>query len=455
MTPVVSRCIADGENWFTVRTSSLGPIPLTHDLKVASKVLDALSAVEEVVTENSRLINASALIDDLWTMFVRDTQFRESRVLQGSFQHDNPRERHNLQTLYHNDVKAARQAQSQRPISWLRQYGTCGDHLTAHPSTLRQAGLGAFASRTLPASTIVAQLPMIHIPHRDRLEMFPLLLNELDEWVPAVGSNATVQQLLLNYCFGHAESTMLLCPYGPMVGYVNHNQSLANVRLRWGSPRKGNHVLQLLNETVAHIESSYGSAKLAMELVATREIQAGEEVFMDYGDEWEAAWQSHMASWKPVPGAAEYTSALQLNTDTSRLRTLDENTEESQYPENVQLLCDVSCHIDAEEVQRHFSTATLAAYLREKNQEWWPCTVLDYELDEAVGQYLYTIEMQEVEEPFEDFLVHDVPREIFHFVDKPYTTDTHLPNVFRHNMRIPDEIFPDAWRNIPYFDESI
>jgi hypothetical protein len=40
-----------------------------------------------------------------------------------------------------------------------------------------------------------------------------------------------------------------------------------------------------------------------------------------------------------------------------------------------------------------------------------------------------------------------VPRHTIAFSDRPYTTDMHLPNAFRHPMMIPDDIFPEAWRN--------
>jgi hypothetical protein len=40
-----------------------------------------------------------------------------------------------------------------------------------------------------------------------------------------------------------------------------------------------------------------------------------------------------------------------------------------------------------------------------------------------------------------------VPRSVISFLDKPYTTDIHLSNVFRHDIRIPDEMFPRKWRN--------
>ena len=45
--------------------------------------------------------------------------------------------------------------------------------------------------------------------------------------------------------------------------------------------------------------SEYRDINLVMELYALRDIaQEGEEVFIDYGPDWEAAWNEHMAGYK-------------------------------------------------------------------------------------------------------------------------------------------------------------
>jgi len=41
----------------------------------------------------------------------------------------------------------------------------------------------------------------------------------------------------------------------------------------------------------------------------------------------------------------------------------------------------------------------------------------------------------------------DVPRDAFTYFNRPYTTDMFLANAFRHDIRIPDDLFPEAWRN--------
>jgi hypothetical protein len=50
--------------------------------------------------------------------------------------------------------------------------------------------------------------------------------------------------------------------------------------------------------------------------------------------------------------------------------------------------------------------------------------------------------------------VTDLPREVFRFVDHPYTSDMFMDNAFRHDIRVPDEMFPQAWRNLRNGDQG-
>ncbi len=44
------------------------------------------------------------------------------------------------------------------------------------------------------------------------------------------------------------------------------------------------------------------------------------------------------------------------------------------------------------------------------------------------------------------YVLFDVPRDTFYFHDNYYHRDHHQEWSFRHDMRIPDDILPDAWR---------
>lgn len=230
-------------------------------------------------------------LKNLWETLVAKTQFEDSRVL-AAFNHSDPTEFPRLQQ--HPNLTELRIEQATRPLDWLRKHGTCADHIAANRSTISEAGRGAFATRNIPKGTLVTQMPLIHIANRSRLAMYHLEEQEdYDLPFPNPERGVNTYQLLLNYCFGDSRTTLLLCPYGAMNVYVNHNQTLANVKLQWSNPERGNHHPELLQASVSELEDTY-SAKFSMDLIATRDIKEGEEIFMDYGDEWEKAWQDHV-----------------------------------------------------------------------------------------------------------------------------------------------------------------
>jgi len=80
----------------------------------------------------------------------------------------------------------------------------------------------------------------------------------------------------------------------------------------------------------------------------------------------------------------------------------------------------------------------------------YPCDLLRYKKGDE-GNYYYTALMwfedqkTGVTEPVGK--LNDVPRQAFKYFDRPYTSDTFLPNAFRHHIGIPDDMFPEAWRN--------
>lgn len=202
-----------GSNWFEQR-EFLGPIPLYHDLRQASLLYRKFSTLQNTLKlggDGGHDQGTEKIMNEIWSTFVADSDFPRSRVL-GSFHHDKENELDDL-SQHNGNLEKLRRKQSQRSVDWLRQHGTCGDHMQPGPSTLPQAGRGAFATRDLPKGTIVAQLPLIHVTQRFRLDTYPVV--QQGKRAPTVDRKGKKNsQLLVNYCYGHEESTLLLCPYG-------------------------------------------------------------------------------------------------------------------------------------------------------------------------------------------------------------------------------------------------
>lgn len=180
-------------------------------------------------------------------------------------------------------VKKFIRQQSIRTISWLNENGYCVDHIRPGLSTIPQAGRGAFASRFLPKGTIIGYTPLIHMGLHGR-DVYN---------VSYPGEKKRRSDLILNYSFGHKNSTVILTPYGGMIHYINHN-SVPNVKIQWPNKELVAHKPEWLERSPETIRYTLEKIGLSFEYVALRDIQEGEEIFMDYGPEWEQAWAEHV-----------------------------------------------------------------------------------------------------------------------------------------------------------------
>jgi hypothetical protein len=61
---------------------------------------------------------------------------------------------------------------------------------------------------------------------------------------------------------------------------------------------------------------------------------------------------------------------------------------------------------------------------------------------------------RDVEGEPDPIYVTNLPRRAIQFLDAEYVSDQYLPNSFRHEMHLPDNMIPPAWRdNHNYFEE--
>lgn len=197
----------------------------------------------------------------------------------------------------------------------LKETGICLDHIVAGKSTTPMEmdshatdakgdhtnfsiGRGAIANRHLAKDDLIVPVPFLHLLDRSLFETNGSTLNPNDE-------------LLLNYCFGHSESTMILCPVTNAV-MVNHCSGRngkfpcpggngPNAHYRWASNSewdpKTKHTLNMTLDELAAFDYQKQHRMLSMEIIASRDIEGGEEIFIDYGEKWEEAWFQHVEKW--------------------------------------------------------------------------------------------------------------------------------------------------------------
>jgi len=332
--------------------------------------------------------------------------------------------------------------------------GKCLDNIKAGISTVNEsAGRGAFATRFIPKGSLIAPCPLVHIIDKESL------LSTTNSTHDGINK----YQLLLNYCFGHRESSLLLCPT-TSVTLINHNndKSKVNAIYEWtptkekGKPNYRMRPIEDLEPKSASL-SEYNS-KLSFDFVATRDINEGEEIFIDYGKEWVDAWNNHIERWEKEGTTESHISASVMNTNKAEIKLSSETDGKHVH---YSYLCelepfardeDPNFEADTPEEDYHANPSlnrdnwdnhTSMMYLKNQFIWWWPCVV------ESKNQRNDLFTVRVLQRSAEDHnnrptirLLKNFPRDSIKFIDKPYHSDQHLSNAFRHYIPISDEIFP-------------
>ena len=173
--------------------------------------------------------------------------------------------------------------QRDRDIDWIKENGRCLDNVYPKQSSLPQAGQGGFASRPLKKGTVIIPVPtLVLVMNRKHLNMYKQ--GESDPYS---------KQLLTNYCFGHTNSSMLLCPasHGNL---INHCSTRMKTQVGQCNPAKGPNAIlrwatefdpetsEWLSQSMKTISERIKNHRrgLTLEVVATRNIAANEEIFI-------------------------------------------------------------------------------------------------------------------------------------------------------------------------------
>jgi hypothetical protein len=301
------------------------------------------------------------------------------------------------------------------------------DNIRPGNSTNIDAGRGAFANRFIPKGGLVAPAPLIHVADYDAMRVFqPMDQPHFPGRYQPNQNGPWNYQLFLNYCFGHQESTLALCPYGLLTAFINHSHNKPNARIVWSQEmRHPDWREEEIDEWASELHTG-----LQIDFVALRDIEEGEEIFIDYGKAWEEAWQEHVKKYQPR--SANYIPAFELN----KMTDIEYRTgKDLEYEvDNVMLMCRLWY------IQQFFNEV-------EDDVE---CKIL-----EKRGNDRYVAQLKAIVNHNDDayttvtpgHILWDVPSDAFFFYDLPYTRDHYVPNAFRHAMMIPDDMFPAIWKN--------
>lgn len=341
-------------------------------------------------------------------------------------------------------------------VEHLRNHGLCADNLRSDKSTIPDAGRGAFATRFIPKGSLIAPLPLLPLTKESlQINKIPTIKGSVQQQ-----QQSSKYQLLINYCFGHESSPILLFPFSSGVNLINHQDDMERVNsvLQWSNHTF--HQKTWLTKSPQELLAQPNTG-LMLELIATRDIQKGEEVFMNYGPEWSEAWEKHVQLWKSIDNAEHYSPSYIMNDVVDKLRTQEEETKFHPYPNNLQTACFyIYDNTTMNDNNDNTNSITMIKWRPTPGiQEFRylrPCTILKREEHPTTQTSRYTVQMWNRATTPPDqripqhnnrrpHIVEQVPRAAIRFVDKPYTTDQHLPNAFRHWIGLQSSLFPDAW----------
>ena len=239
---------------------------------------------------------------------------------------------------------------------------------------------------------------------------------------------------------------------------INHQgDDMANVRLQWSEKHSSSFDVSF--ETMT---ATSESTKLLLELVTLRKIRKGEELYLDYGDEWSNAWNKHLSGWKPLSNHTSASSS-QMNEHVDLLRT-ERELRQKPYPENVFTSCFFKYY---DRNKPNQESASSSPHVNVETVPWEetsdiyeprnlrPCSVLDrHEHPSSPWETVYTVRilnrpgLSELERipKGHALIVTEVPRVAIQFSDKLYTTNQHLVNAFRHEIGL--DVFPKEWMDL-------
>jgi hypothetical protein len=173
------------------------------------------------------------------------------------------------------DSDAQHRSQS---VSDIEERGHCLTDVEVKPSLIGGAGRGLFATRSFAAGEVVSISPALILPKH------------------IIGS-PNADTVMLNYAFSVSGSDVALLPLG-LGAMSNHGGSESNMAVDWFDWSSGSSgvIPSAVSDYSVYELESRKFAPVDIAYVARRAISAGEELTIDYGSEWNKAWEIYLSS---------------------------------------------------------------------------------------------------------------------------------------------------------------
>mmetsp|Transcript_19443 Transcript_19443/g.44443 ORF Transcript_19443/g.44443 Transcript_19443/m.44443 type:complete len:803 (+) Transcript_19443:88-2496(+) len=182
----------------------------------------------------------------------------------------------------------------------MKKHGTCLDPsiIRIAPSTIADGGWGSFVTRAVAKGKALTSGPAIHLHRWELLAMAGTKSTSASNDGGEGDENIYYPDTLINYCYGHPKSNLLLLPNVHGVNTINHASSpeRINVVFEWTKDSKSSPSPFFQKNSNKSTEELFGeteASQFTVRIVALRHITEGEELFVNYGSLWEQAWIRH------------------------------------------------------------------------------------------------------------------------------------------------------------------
>jgi len=295
--------VSYGDEWFVKRENIIGIVP------GASHFIEADQILLEFVNQHPNVGDGGDVGTINYELLLRKALQKDKR-LHAAF----PKSVHDVHKAVEMGTARFSAKESVRSTEWLEENGACIDNIISGITAIPQAGKGSFATRQINDGGVITTTPLITL-ERDQLYLWEDVKQSDDG---SVVKELVGHQLLLNYCYGHKDSSLLFFPYSPSINFINHgmNKEDINAKIRWSTYPY--HKKEWLDLSLQDMKDQLHTG-LMFDIVATRDIQRGEEILLDYGSDWVESWKEHANEWRIQMDEEEDEESIHQFNMTDRL----------------------------------------------------------------------------------------------------------------------------------------
>jgi hypothetical protein len=301
----------------------------------------------------------------------------------------------------------------------------CVDGVRPGPSKIHH--LGGFTTRAFRKGAIIIGSPILHsLQHHwnSKAGVWDSFTKSY-KVVNATGADDDYA-LLVNYCWSHEESSILLCPYGIGISYINHSDK-PNTKVQWAPHGQLSQNDEWFDQTPTEL-SKTNKVGLALDYVALRDIQEGEELTIDYGNAWKEAYREYQQRHGTLTDIDNYNKQSLLTTEAEQVA--------SPYPSDIEL----KCHPNVMHSELPVDVSQ-EMWNQVKPSDLLECHILERLLNEVSDGSTLVIYMVRVWYQGTWRGRAGITRTYLKWFVKEQ------PSIFRFPMQLPDDMIPKAWND--------